>query len=247
MNNCERAADLLRKSRHAIVLTGAGVSVESGIPDFRSRDGLWSRFDPVEYAYIDSFRANPAKVWRMLLEMDSLLANAKPNAAHYALADLERRGILKEIVTQNVDSLHQKAGSINVTEFHGHNRTLRCDRCGKRFKREEVSLFQLPPLCPCGTALRPDIVFFGEDIPAEAYRRALAAAEKCDLLLVVGTSATVAPASYLPRLAKGRGATLLEINPIETELTYRMTDLHMAQSAGEALPAVLDVLDSGEH
>ena len=243
MNDCYRAADLLKKSHNAIVLTGAGISVESGIPDFRSRGGLWSRFDPVEYACIDSFRANPAKVWRMLLEMDSLISNAEPNAAHYALAELERRGVIKEVVTQNVDSLHQKAGSGRVTEFHGHNRTLRCDRCGAKYAREDVSLQDLPPLCGCGSALRPDIVFFGEDIPVEAYKRALAAAGRCDLLLVVGTSATVAPASHLPRLAKSRNAAIVEINPIKTELTDRMTDLHIALPAGEALPAVIKALD----
>lgn len=243
MDDFRGAADLVRKSRHVVVLTGAGISVESGIPDFRSKDGLWSKFDPAEYATIQSFRANPAKIWRMLLEMDSLLAHAMPNAAHYTLAEMERRGIVKEIVTQNIDSLHQKAGSRNVTEFHGHARTLRCDRCRLQYDREEVSLESLPPLCSCGNALRPEIVFFGEDIPADAYRRASMAAGKCDLLMIVGTSATVAPASYLPQLAKGSGAALLEINPTESELTYRMTDMYIAQPAGKALPALLEALD----
>lgn len=219
------------------------MSVESGIPDFRSEAGLWSRFDPMEYGHIESFRADPGKVWTMLLEMDRLLSKASPNPGHLALAELERRGILKEVVTQNVDSLHQRAGNSNVIEFHGHGRTLRCDRCHNRFSREGLSLERLPPTCVCGGPLRPDFVFFGEEIPPEAHRRAMSAARYCDLMLIVGTSATVAPASHLPHVAKEHGAFLVEINPSTTELSYRMTDLHIMEPAGKALPAVLKALD----
>ena len=244
MNDYQKMADLLLQSRYAVALTGAGISVESGIPDFRSEKGLWSTYDPMEYGHIDSFRSNPAKVWKMLLEMDSVLMKAVPNSAHYALADLERRGILKAIVTQNVDSLHQKAGSLNVIEFHGNNRSLRCGRCSRTYARESVSFEKIPPLCACGYPLRPEFVFFGEEIPPDAYQKAMTSAQRCDLMLVVGTSATVAPASYLPRTAKSRRAILLEVNPAATELSHRMSDLHIAESAGKALPAIVAALDA---
>lgn len=246
MDVYEQVAERIRRSRYAIALTGAGISVESGIPDFRSSDGLWSKYDPLEYAYIESFRANPAKVWRMLVELDTVLLKAKPNGAHLSLAELEKRGMLRVVVTQNVDSLHQRAGSKVVVEFHGNNRTLRCDACGWRVPREAVSLASLPPMCSCGTALRPDLVFFGEAIPTDAYNQALAAAEKCDFMVIVGTSASVAPASHLPLFAKRRGAFLLEINPRASELSHHMTDLRIAEPAGVALPAILTAIDNND-
>lgn len=243
MDRYLQVADRLSKSSRAVALTGAGISVESGIPDFRSADGLWSRFDPMEFGHIESFRTNPAKVWKMLMEMDRLLQNACPNAAHLALADLERRGILRAIVTQNVDSLHQKAGSRNVVEFHGHGRTLRCDCCLRRFPREAISEVMVPPLCTCGEPLRPDFVFFGEEIPPQAHQEAITAVHACDVMLVVGTSATVAPASHLPFAAKEAGAFLVEINPTTTDLTHRLTDLHVKETAGRALPAIVKALE----
>lgn len=234
--------DRLAVSRHAVALTGAGISVESGIPDFRSAGGLWSKYDPMEYAHIQSFRSNPARVWQMLWEMDQLLCSAEPNPAHMALAELERRGIIKEIITQNVDSLHQRAGSRTVIEFHGHNRALRCEYCSRRFLREAVSFASLPPECGCGGPLRPEIVFFGELIPNDALEEAMEAAKKCDFLMIVGTSASVAPASQIPRIAKSRGAFLLEVNPGASELPAGMVDFRMPRPAGEALPAIVTAL-----
>jgi NAD-dependent deacetylase len=247
MDNYEQIAERITRSRYAIALTGAGISVESGIPDFRSAGGLWSKYDPLEFAYIESFRANPTKVWKMLVELDEVLLSARPNAAPLALAELEKRGMLRAVITQNVDSLHQRAGSTTVVEFHGNNRSLRCDSCSKRFAREIVSLKSLPPLCSCGSALRPDLVFFGEAIPGDAYRQAMAAAEKCDFMLIVGTSASVAPASQLPLVAKRKGAFLLEINPSASELTHRLTDMRLAEPAGIALPAILAAIDNKDH
>jgi NAD-dependent deacetylase len=247
MDHYQQMAERISRSRYAVALTGAGISVESGIPDFRSAGGLWSRYDPMEFAYIESFRANPAKVWKMLLELDELLLNAVPNPAHWAMAELEVRGILKALITQNVDSLHQRAGSTKVVEFHGNNRTLRCDSCGQRFSRDIVSLQHLPPRCHCGSPLRPDLVFFGEAIPSDAYHQAMAAAEKCDFLLVVGTSASVAPASLIPRVAKQNGAFLLEINPKASELSHNLTDLRIAEPAGIALPGIVAELDNQDH
>jgi NAD-dependent deacetylase len=242
----KEAAERLRQSRYAIALTGAGISVESGIPDFRSADGLWSRYDPMEFGHIVSFRRNPAKVWQMLVEMDALLHGSVPNPAHFALAELEQRRIVRSIITQNVDSLHQRAGSRHVVEYHGDGRTLRCDGCARSYSRETVALDALPPLCSCGKALRPNFVFFGEDIPSAAHRDAMEASRHCDLMLVVGTSGTVAPASYLPAMAKQAGAFVVEINPEKTEFTARLADLSIAEPAGQALPAIVAVLDGME-
>jgi len=242
----KQAADRLRQSRYAIALTGAGISVESGIPDFRSADGLWSRYDPMEFGHIVSFRRDPAKVWQMLLEMDALLHCSVPNPAHYALAELEQRRLIKSIITQNVDSLHQRAGSLRVVEYHGDGRTLRCDGCAQSYSRETVPFAKLPPLCWCGKPLRPNFVFFGEDISPTAHRDAVEAARHCDLMLVVGTSGTVAPASYLPAMAKQRGAFILEINPAKTEFSAKLADLSIAESAGTALPAIVAALDGLE-
>ncbi len=245
MDEWKLVADKIQQSGYAIALTGAGISVESGIPDFRSKDGLWSKYDPLQFGHIDSFRANPSKVWKMLYEMDELMERAEPNPAHYALAQLEEMGILKAIITQNIDSLHQRAGSKNVIEFHGHCRTLRCDKCLKRYERKSLDSNHFPPVCGCGDALRPELVFFGEEIPAEAFRQAMEAARRCDLMIVVGTSATVAPASFLPRAAKEGGAFILEINPTKTHLTSLYSDMHFADMAGRVLPWILAELSSG--
>lgn len=242
MDCLKEVAERLSRSRNAVALTGAGISVESGIPDFRSPGGLWSRYDPLEYGHIASFRRDPGKVWRMILEMYQLVDAARPNPAHHGLAQLEKRGILKAVVTQNVDSLHQMAGSGRVIEFHGHGRTLRCETCGARYPRERVSFDVMPPECGCGGVLRPDFVFFGEEIPPKAHHEAVAVTERSDVFLVIGTSAAVAPASYLPMLAKSSGAYLVEINPEPTDLTRRLTDCHIAERAGVALPAVLEAM-----
>lgn len=238
----EEAASRLQASSWAVALTGAGISVESGIPDFRSPGGLWSRYDPLEYGDIRSFRANPGKVWRMLMDMDRMFHEALPNPAHFALAVLEGAGYLKGVITQNVDSLHQRAGSRHVVEFHGHGRSVRCDQCGREVPREALKVQDLPPRCACGGPMRPNFVFFGEDIPREAYFQAMHMMERCDLLLVIGTSATVAPASHLPVVVKNRGGFLIEVNPNETDLTSMHTDLYVPLPAGQALPAIVSAL-----
>jgi len=247
MNDYRRMIDRLARSNHAIALTGAGISVESGIPDFRSLGGLWSRYHPIEYGHIDSFRSNPAKVWKMLLEMDALLSRADPNPAHFALAKLEALGIIRAVITQNVDSLHQRAGSKRVIEFHGHNRSLRCESCNLRYLREKISLSVTPPACRCGGPLRPEIVFFGEQIPTVAFTEAMSAADSCDFLMVIGTSASVAPASQIPLVAKNRGAFVLEINPTPSELRKEMVDLRIAQSAGTALPEIVTLIGANNY
>jgi len=229
---------LLLEAEHPVALTGAGVSVASGIPAFRGAQGLWDRYDPLEYASIQAFKADPVKVWGMLLELRQIIARAKPNPAHYALADLERMGRLKAVITQNVDNLHQEAGSGQVIEFHGNGSSLVCLDCGRSRPRDEVDFEVIPPRCGCGGLLKPGVVFFGEAIPQEACERALAAVERSDLMLVVGTSALVVPASLMPRLAARNGARVVEINPEPTGLTRGLAELSLLGQAEDILPVL---------
>lgn len=235
-------ADLLSRSLTPVALTGAGISVESGIPSFRGAGGLWEKYDPFEYAHIQSFLRQPVKVWRMLMELEEVIRRAQPNPAHLALAELERLGKLTAVITQNVDNLHQAAGSRRVIEFHGNARRYVCLRCRRQIPETEVDLSQLPPFCPCGGLIKPDIVFFGEEIPPEASREAFSLAETCDLMLVIGTSAAVMPASYLPFTAKNHGALIVEINPETTSLTRRLTDYYLRSSASQVLPEAVAIL-----
>ncbi len=233
----------LKKSKHAIALTGAGISAESGIPTFRGSQGLWEKYDPDEYAHISSFLRNPEKVWEMLRELIKILKEAKPNPAHVALAELEKRGILKSIITQNVDSLHQKAGSKNVIEFHGTNERLVCIYC----KDVSVDAYSLDyselPRCPnCGRLLKPDVVFFGEPIPPKALEEAFKEARRCDLCLVIGTSAVVYPAADIPYTAKEHGALVIEINPTPTPLTGVVADYSIKGKAGEVFSELLKLM-----
>jgi NAD-dependent deacetylase len=234
-----KLAELIRRHPRVVALTGAGISVESGIPSFRGAGGLWDRFDPMEYAHIQAFRRNPAKVWQLLKEMDETITRARPNPAHYALAELEARGFLAGLITQNVDNLHQAAGSRRVVEYHGNARRFICDTCKGRHARETLDFDHAPLYCLCGGLIRPDVVFFGEQIPAQAQAEAEELAQHCDLLLVIGTSGEVAPASYIPHIAKAGHALIVENNLEPTGLTYSIADHFLPGSAGEVLPLVL--------
>lgn len=243
-----RAAEDILKARRAVAFTGAGISVESGIPDFRSPGGLWSRFDPDEYAHIEAFRRDPEKVWRMLREMLELTLGAKPNPAHRALAELEELGLLRAVITQNVDGLHQRAGSREVIEFHGTQDWLVCLGCGWRRPSEGITPEEIPPRCPhCDLILKPDVVFFGEPIPWQAQRKALEEARSCDLMLVVGTSAVVFPAGELPILAKRQGAIIIEINKEPTVLTGSISDYLIQGEAGKTLPLIVQEVKRFRH
>ncbi len=245
MNDVEQAARLLADSRWSIALTGAGISVDSGIPDFRSPGGLWDRFDPFEYAHIDAFLSHPEKVWTMLREMHDVIHSAKPNAGHYALAELEQMEIIKAVITQNIDSLHQLAGSQEVIEFHGNSRKLVCLACGAKYNAEKMTELMRekgiwPPVCEKDNrVLKPDVVFFGEPIPYEASVQAQKQARECDVILVVGTSAMVFPASGIPMLARQTGATVVEINKTATALTDSVAHLSLHGSSTEILPQVV--------
>jgi NAD-dependent deacetylase len=239
------AIRLLRGRRDAVALTGAGISVESGIPAFRGSQGLWEKYDPMEYASIGAFLRHPEKVWRMLSEMTALCRGAAPNPAHAGLSDLERMGIVRAVITQNVDGLHQAAGSRNVIEYHGNMETLVCISCWKHYTTRERWTDGAVPACDCGQILKPDVVLFGEPIPWLAQERAEEEARTCGVLLVVGTSAQVSPACDIPRIAKKAGAAVLEINPEETVLTGVVTDIYIPGSAAHVLREIRDGLSAG--
>lgn len=231
-----RAAKQISRSQRVVALTGAGISVESGIPPFRGKGGLWETFDPMEFAHIDAFMRDPEKVWRVLImAMKKCLDEARPNAAHVGLADLERRGHLTTVITQNVDGLHQMAGNTDVIEFHGTFAALRCLDCGGKTPAREVDPAIIPPRCTCGGIYRPDCVFFGEMIPTNALARSQALAAACDVMLVVGTSATVQPAAFMPVIARDNGAVVIEINPEATPLTRTVSDFLITGEAGSVM------------
>jgi len=226
-----------------VVLTGAGVSTESGIPDFRSAGGIWSRYDPMEYATIDAFRRHPAKVWDFYSKRLGILAEARPNAAHLALAELERRGLVEAIVTQNVDRLHQAAGSVQVIEVHGSIRTASCLACGRREPFERVvELLPVPGCATCGEVLKPDVVMFGELLPEGAMERATELVLGAGLVLVVGTSLEVYPVAGLADLA-GR---LAIVNMGQTPFDGQ-AELTIAAPAGETLAGVVASLPFGDE
>ncbi len=234
----ESAAEALICSSLSLALTGAGISVESGIPDFRSAGGLWSKYDPAAYATIDAFRSNPERVWEMLREMNKVVGAAKPNNAHLAMGELETMGHLHWIITQNIDNLHQAGGTRNIIEYHGNSSTLSCLWCGKRYRTLDKSA-EYPPRCVCSKVLKPDVVFFGEAIPAGAMEQSYDLVSRAKVLLVVGTSAVVSPVNAIPGLAKRNGATVVEINKERTHLTESVTDIFCQGSAGKILPEIV--------
>jgi NAD-dependent deacetylase len=243
-NLIRRAAEDLSVAGNVAALTGAGISIESGIPPFRGKGGLWERFDPMEFAHIDALMRDPAKVWRILVkEMKEIVDQAKPNDGHKGLAKLEARDKLKTIITQNIDGLHQAAGNTDVIEYHGTFAWQRCMDCNKKYETRKVDISEIPPRCECGGILRPDAVFFGEIIPAEAIRRSRQAAIDCDLMLVVGTSAVVQPAAMIPVIAKDNGAKIIEINPERTPLTDEISDYLIMGKAGEAMNRIMAAME----
>ncbi len=240
----KRAAQDLAEAKNVAALTGAGISVESGIPPFRGKGGLWEKIDPMEYAHIDAFMRDPVKVWNVLIkEMKDIVDQAQPNAAHKGLVRLEKLGKLKTIITQNVDGLHQLAGSTDVIEFHGNFAWQRCMDCDRRLKTRNVDMSQIPPHCECGGIFRPDCVFFGELIPPQHLSRSQLAAAQCDVMLVIGTSAVVQPASYIPVISKEAGARVIEINPERTPLTGAVSDYLITGKAGEVTGRIVAELE----
>jgi NAD-dependent protein deacetylase/lipoamidase len=237
-------AALIRGRQPCVVLTGAGISTESGVPDFRSPSGIWARFDPLEYATLDAFHRDPEKVWRFYAPRYSMLLDAEPNAAHLALAELERRGLVRAIVTQNIDLLHTRAGSRDVVEVHGSIRTSTCPRCGETHELARVAELLArdadpAPRCDsCGSVLKPDVVFFGELLPEGAMTRAYEFARTVALMLVIGSSLEVYPVAGLPDETLAAGGELAIVNRGSTAYDARAT-LAIDAGAGEVLSAVV--------
>jgi NAD-dependent deacetylase len=234
----EDAAHAVAHGRCVIASTGAGISAESGIPTFRGDSGIWKKYPPEKFATIQAYLANPLEVWGFWVEIGREMAACKPNAAHVAIAEMESQKHLHAVVTQNVDSLHQTAGSQRVIEYHGNVRRLVCTRCRHQEPVDLTNPPKLPPHCPCGIVMRPDIVMFGEYIPEGPMHEAAALAEKCDVMIIVGTSAQVYPAADLPFIAKQHGAFIIESNIEETDFTSEITDAFLCGAAGETLPSL---------
>lgn len=228
-------AKLLVDLKQCVVLTGAGISAESGIPTFRSQGGLWEKYDPAVYASIEVFRTAPSKYWILRGDFIRNYDRYQPNNAHLALAELEQMGIVQCVITQNIDGLHKKAGSKQVIEIHGSLREIYCLACGKEFRAPHVP-DGTPPSCSCGGVLKPNTVLFGEPVPMEALMKAQEASARCRIMLLVGTSAVVQPAASLPSLAKQNGARIMEIN---VEKAFPDADYLIMEKAGTALPQIV--------
>jgi NAD-dependent deacetylase len=242
-----KLARLIVQHQPCVALTGAGASTESGIPDFRSASGIWAEVDPREYATLGAFQRDPEKVWRFYAPRFAMLTSVEPNPAHLALAELEGRGLVQAIVTQNIDQLHQRAGSVDVIEVHGSIRTSSCPGCGAVYPLAEVEpLIEehgAPPCPACGAVLKPDVVFFDELLPEGAISRAVELAEQAALLLVVGSSLEVYPVADLPRSTLTSGGKVAVVNRTPTWVDAR-AELVLRGSAGDTLGAVASVLRS---
>ena len=230
--------DQIKKFKKIVFVTGAGISQESGIPTFRGKEGLWRNHDAMKLATIDAFYDNPKLVWEWYNERRMNIFQAKPNPGHLAIAELEKYTEVV-ILTQNIDGLHQKAGSSKVLELHGSIVKIKCSVCDYR---EEIltEISDLPPLCKCGNILRPDVVWFGESLPQDIWQNAMNFAGKCDLMVIAGTSLVVSPANTLPIYAKQNNATLIEINPENTEMSEEM-NLVIRNTSAESLPKLVSL------
>jgi len=245
VDDYQKVAELVKEKGYVVAFTGAGISADSGIPTFRGGQGLWEKYDPMEYAHIRVFNSNPEKVWVMLREMSEVILSAKPSPAHLALSELETKGFLKAVITQNVDGLHHIAGNNNVIEYHGNHRWLVCMSCSKRtpLSHELISVVPYPRCEKCNGVLKPDVVFFGEGIPMLEMIRANEEANRCNIMFVIGTSGVVYPAAEVPYMVKSRGATIVEINISPTPFTSSISDYFFEGTASQILPRILEQMD----
>jgi NAD-dependent deacetylase len=243
----KKAARKLIGARYAIALAGAGMSVESGIPPFRGPGGLWTKYGEPPMNGFQRFLEDPKKAWEERLskrndELFKPLAVAKPNAGHFALVELEQLGLLRFVITQNVDDLHRQAGQTALAEIHGNWTLIRCIDCTTRFHSDAISLEKLPPECPrCGGMLKSDTVSFGEPIPVDVLNRCAEHSALADLVIVAGTSATVYPAAGFALEVKQRGGTLIEVNLYESEIT-RICDISLRGGSAEVLPRIVEAI-----
>ncbi len=242
-SNIERAVAILKQSSFTTAYTGAGISVESGIPPFRGEGGLWTKYDP-ELLYIDHFMNDPASAWTIIKEIFyDFFGQAKPNKAHLVLSEMEKNGFIGRVITQNIDNLHQEAGSNRVFEFHGNSKHLVCLACHMHYHVNEINLDHLPPTCrQCGGLLKPDFVFFGEGIPQLPLAAAYEAASISEVFLIIGTTGEVMPANQIPFLAKSNGATIIEVNLDESNYTRNITDIFLKGKATEIMGMIAEGL-----
>jgi NAD-dependent deacetylase len=229
----------LADSRHVAVLTGAGVSAESGVPTFRSTGGLWAQYDPTQLATYEAFSSDPDLVWRWYSWRRGIIRGVQPNAGHYALAEMASLYPNFSLITQNVDDLHRRAGSIGIHELHGNIERSRCLECSRMFTGDEAPPTEHALRCACGGLIRPDVVWFGEALPTDELAFAQAAADDCDLFLTIGTSGLVSPAATLPVIARRHGAYVVEINPEPSAIAGRLDECIQAPS-GVVLPIILE-------
>jgi NAD-dependent deacetylase len=229
-------AELLLRLKNCVVLTGAGISAESGIPTFRSKDGLWEKYDPMVYASIEVFRKDPSKYWQIRGDFIRDYDSYEPNTAHRALVELENLGIVRQVITQNIDGLHRKAGSRRVVEIHGSLREIICQQCDRTYLAPNIPGGN-PPHCECGGVLKPNTVLFGEQLPTEALEVAIRESSACRIMLVIGTSAVVYPAAHLPVVAKQHGAKIVEIN---IERAFPDADVVILDKAASAMTRLLE-------
>ncbi len=240
----KKAADFISNSSYLVAFTGAGISVESGIPPFRGADGLWSRYNP-ETLELNYFYRYPAESWVVIKEIFyDFFGKAQPNPAHLALAKLEKMGLLKSVITQNIDNLHQAAGNTVVYEFHGNSQRLVCMNCNSHYPASAITLDTLPPACSlCDGLLKPDFIFFGERIPMDAYSFSMNAAERCDVMLIIGSTGEVMPANQIPPVAKRNDAVIIEVNPEPSRYTSAITDIHLEGRAGDIMTLLLELVE----
>ena len=240
----EKLRELVNQSEVVLPFTGAGISTECGIPDFRSPGGLWTKNAPIHLSDFLMSAEMRDEAWRRRFAMEEQFSTAQPGRGHRAIASLYHAGKVPAVVTQNIDNLHQAAGSKRVIEFHGNSSKLLCMSCGRLYDRKEIVLESLPPRCSCSGVLKPNVVFFGEAIPWKANREAQEEAGSCGVMLVVGTSAVVSPACDLPLIAKRAGATIVEVNLEETQLTRHITHWILKGSASILLKALVNEITS---
>lgn len=237
----ERFCSIVRSATSICVLTGAGISAESGVPTFRGSNGLWANLKPEELASFDAFMKNPKNVWAWYHHRKEIMRNVQPNAAHYALAEMETLVPRYTLVTQNIDNLHRRAGSKRVLELHGNIERSYCSTCGKYVAEVDITEEHPIPYCECGGIIRPDVVWFGETLPEEEYEEAVRAASECELFFSIGTSAIVYPAAGIPLIAKRHGAYVVEINLEPTQLSPQ-ADETIFGKAGELLPLIVEIM-----
>ena len=232
--------DFLPRARTIVFFTGAGISAESGIATFRDKDGLWSKFSPTELASVDGFMSNPQRVWEWYQHRRQVLDKASPNPGHFAISKMQELFPNVDLITQNVDRLHQQAGSKDVIELHGNIITNRCFECSTPYTAEiDINSNNLPICQKCGGKIRPDVVWFGEMLPADAITKAQEVSEMCEIFFTIGTSAEVYPAANLPLLAKQGGAYVVEINPHKTQISDKVDEC-IRELSGVALPELLN-------